>query len=504
MMGFYIIRNIRFMKPSLQVLNEKEEQKIIQEAIGLLENPGITILNAEGLDLLSEAGARVDQDKMVASIPERIIHDALKNCPAEFSLFNLRGEPVVDYGGERTFYNPGSSALYILDSQTRQARKAKTTDLVQYLKLVECLPQIDAQSTAMVSSDVPEAITDLYRLYLALLYMTKPIITGIFEKESWEVMKELLSTAAGGNQALQDKPLGVFDICPSSPLRWSDTSCQNILDNARFGIPIQIVAMPMAGATSPVTLAGTLVQHTAECLSGIVIAQLARKGARIVWGGSAAIFDMKHSTAPMGAPGTWLIAAAYTHIGRSLGLPTQAYLGISDAKIIDAQAGMESTAGALLGSLAGVNMISGAGMLAYENCQSPEKLILDAEMIGAIKHFSRGIQFRDDPLALDLIREVGFKAEFISHEHTLNWFKKEAHYPSPVIDRQPLDPLNQDVHRTAWNRAQDQLQKLVLAYPGPGLPSDVRSELKKITTLAARSAGMDGLPPLPDLDISTD
>ena len=270
----------------------------------------------------------------------------------------------------------------------------------------------------MIPSDVPEAIKDLYRLYIALCYMTKPIVTGIFRKDSWEVMKEMLVTAAGGEQALQKKPIGIFDICPTSPLAWSDTSCQNLLDNARSGIPIQIVAMPMAGATSPITLAGTVVQHAAECLSGIVIAQLACRGAKIVWGGSAAVFDMKHSTAPMGAPGTWLIASAYAQIGKSLGLPTQAYLGISDAKIVDAQAGMESATGTLLGSLSGVNMISGAGMLAYENCQSPEKLILDAEMIASIKHFSKGIQFRDDPLALDIIREVGSAGDFISHEHT--------------------------------------------------------------------------------------
>jgi trimethylamine--corrinoid protein Co-methyltransferase len=486
------------MKPSLQVLSEREEQQIIQEAIGLLDKPGIIINNGEVLALLEAAGGRTDRDKQVVSIPEELIADALTTCPQEFSLYNLKGEKAVNYGISETYFNPGSSTLYILDSQSQKARLAETPDLVQFIKLVETLPQIDAQSTAFVSSDVPENIKDLYRLYLALHFMTKPVITGIFRKESWGVMKDLLSTAAGGDQALDDKPLGIFDICPTSPLRWSDISSQNILDNARSGIPMQIVAMPMAGATSPVTLAGTIVQHTAECLSGIVIAQLARRGAKVVWGGSAAVFDMKSSTAPMGAPGTWLIAAAYAQIGKGLGLPTQAYLGISDAKIVDAQAGMESAAGALLGSLAGVNMISGAGMLAYENCQSPEKLILDAELIGAIKHFSRGIQFREDPLALEVVREVGFSSDFISHEHTLNWFKKEGHYPSAVFDRRPLDPGDQPDPRTAWNRAQDRMEDLIQSYAGPALPAEVQSELKRITASAARGAGMDHLPALPD------
>ena len=486
------------MKPSVQVLEAEQEKKIIQEAIKILENPGIVISNTECLNLLSDAGAKVDLDSKLALISENLIHSALDSCPAKFSLYNLRGDPSVHYGSDKTFFNPGSSTLYILDSQTQTPRKVFTNDLVQFVQLVESLSPIDAQSTAMVPSDVPESIRDLYRLYLALCYMTKPIITGIFRKQSWGVMKELLVTAAGGDQELREKPLGIFDICPTSPLTWSDTSCQNILDNARSGIPIQLVAMPMAGATSPVTLAGTVVQHTAECLSGIVLSQLAWKGSKIVWGGSGSVFDMKNSSAPMGAPGTWLIAASYAQIGRSLGLPTQAYLGISDAKIVDAQAGMESATGALIGTLAGVNMISGAGMLAYENCQSPEKLILDAEMISSINHFSNGIQFRDDPLALNLIREVGTGADFISHEHTLKWFKKEVHYPSPVIDRQPLNPACQKGHKSAWARAQDRRQELLLSSPRPALPSDVRVELRKITARAARSEGMDRLPPLPE------
>lgn len=486
------------MKPSLKVLTHEEEKRIIQEAIQVLENFGVIISNPEGLDLLANAGAKVDIDSKFVSIPEALIQSSLASCPSEFSLYNLKGDPTVLYGRDRTFYTPGSSTLYILDSATQKIRQVTTSDFIQFVQLVETLPAIDAQSTAMVPSDVPEAIKDLYRLYLALSYMTKPIVTGIFRKESWEIMVELMATASGGKENLLKKPIAIFDVCPTSPLSWSDTSCQNLIDNARTGIPTQIVAMPMAGATSPVTLAGTLVQHTAECLSGIVIAQLANQGAKIVWGGSAAVFDMKHNSAPMGAPGTWLIASGYTQIGRSLGLPTQAYLGISDAKIVDAQAGMESGAAALLGSLAGANLISGAGMLAYENCQSPEKLILDADMIASIKHFTKGIQFRDTPLALDLIQEAGRNGDFISHEHTFKWFKEEVHYPSPVIDRQPINFTGQKVYLSAWERAHSRRKELLESIPEPVLSSDVRSELRKITARAAKTAGMDRLPQLTD------
>jgi trimethylamine--corrinoid protein Co-methyltransferase len=327
--------------------------------------------------------------------------------------------------------------------------------------------------------------------------MSKPIVTGAFRIDTWQIMKDLLVTAANGLTNLQKKPLAIFDVCPSPPLKWSELTCQNLIDCARFEVPIQIVSMPMTGATSPVTLAGAVVQHTAECLSGITIAQLAQEGARIVWGGSPAIFDMKNSTTPMGAVGTWMIDIAYTQVGRALQLPTQAYLGISDAKVVDAQCGLETSAGTILAALAGVNMVSGAGMMAFENCQSFEKLVIDADIAGMAKQLSRGIQIRDEPIGLDLIREVGHQAEFITHDHTHRWFKDEFYYPSPVIDRQTSEEWERNGALTSWDRAKDLVNKLVTGYGEPTLDQSTRDELRQITTRAAQNFGMEKLPPLP-------
>ena len=203
------------------------------------------------------------------------------------------------------------------------------------------LPQVDAQSTAFITSDVPEAIGDLYRLYLALIYMRKPIITGAFEKETWWTMKDMLVAVLGSEQKLAEKPVAVFDACPSPPLKWSDITCQNLIDCAKYNIPAELISMPMTGANSPVTLAGAVVQLTAENLSGVTINQLSNPGAPVVWGGSPATFDMRKGTTPMGAIGTWMINCAYVQVGKELGMPTHSYLGMSDSKIVDAQCGLE-------------------------------------------------------------------------------------------------------------------------------------------------------------------
>jgi hypothetical protein len=197
-------------------------------------------------------------------------------------------------------------------------------------------------------------------------------------------MKEMLTAVAGGADALAARPIAVFDVCPSPPLLWSDLTCQNLIDCARAGIPAELVSMPLAGATAPVTLAAAVVQHTAECLSGIVIGQLAEPGAKIVWGGSPAAFDMREGTTPMGDVGTWMIDCAYAQVGKSLGLPTHAYLGMSDAKVIDAQCGMESAGGTLLGDLKGAPLRSSLVGARY----SQPGLLATGEAIGSTYSFT--------------------------------------------------------------------------------------------------------------------
>jgi trimethylamine--corrinoid protein Co-methyltransferase len=484
------------MRPKLNLLSDELIKQIIEEGFALLMNPGIQIKNAKALTLLADAGAQVDVENKIARIPEQIARQALESAPSEFYLYDLDGNQVVHYGGDSVQFDPGSGGITILDRDTQKQRQALTEDLVDFVKLVEMLPQVDAQSTAFITSDVPEAIGDLYRLYLALNYMRKPIITGAFEKDTWWTMKELLVAAVGSEKELREKPIAIFDACPSPPLKWSDITCQNLVDCAKNDIPAQLISMPLAGATAPVTLAGAVVQHTAENLSGVIINQLANPGAPIVWGGSPATFDMRKGTTPMGAIGTWMINCAYVQVGKALGIPTHSYLGMSDAKIVDAQAGLESSS-IFMAALAGANMVSGPGMMDYESCLSYEKLVIDAEIIGMAKRLIAGIDGRQTPIALDIIQELGHKADYLKHPHTKQWFRDEFYIPSEVIDRDSLETWESKGSKSTWDRAQERVDDLLTDYQPSPLPDEVKKELRDITTRAAYQAGMERLPALP-------
>jgi trimethylamine--corrinoid protein Co-methyltransferase len=485
------------MRPKLKILENKLVEQIIDEAYQLLTDPGVRVHNEEALKLLGEAGAEVNLETQIAHIPASIVERALETAPSEFYLYDFSGEPVVHYGGDSVHFDPGSTAITILDSETRKQRAPVTADFVKFVKLVEMIPQLDAQSTAIICSDVPEEIGDLYRLYIALNFMHKPIVTGAFRKDTWWTMKELLSARVGGDEALTAKPVAIFDVCPSPPLLWSDLTCQNMIDSARSGIPSELVSMPLTGATSPVTFAGTLVQHTAENMSGVAICQLAEEGAPIVWGGSPAAFDMRKGTTPMGAVGTWMIDCAYAQIGKSLQMPTHAYLGMTDAKVVDAQAGLEAAGGAILAALAGVNMVSGAGMMDFESCQSYEKLVIDAEVIGMAKRLIAGIQAREEPIALSLIRKLGHRADYLRESHTLKWFQEELYLPSAVIDRGSFDEWRREGEKSARQRASERVQTLLDSYEVEPVSDALQKELRKITLHAARKFGMDELPEMP-------
>ena len=275
---------------------------------------------------------------------------------------------------------------------------------------------------------------------------------------------------------------------------WSNFGAQNLIDLAHAGVPAQMVSMPLAGATAPVTLVGAVVQHAAECLSGLTIHQLAKPGAPIVWGGAPAIFDMRKGTTPMGAIETAMIDASYSQLGKFLGLPTHTYLGASDAKVIDAQAGLESGISAVIGALAGVNMISGAGMLDFLACFSFEKLVIDAEIVAMAKRLLAGMGTPTETLATAMFEGINFKGDFLKQKLTRELFSSEQYLPSKVIDRDSIRGWHQEGSMDTLARAKIQVNQLLSQYSIPSLPHDKVQDLQNLVKHHAIEAGMITLP----------
>ncbi|MFX0030218.1 MAG: trimethylamine methyltransferase family protein [Candidatus Hermodarchaeota archaeon] len=472
------------IRPKINVLDEEHKNLIFDEAKLILETQGIFIENQEAIEMFENEGLNHEGARYF--IPSDLIDGSLDSTPDQITLYDRDGEEHLLLTKDQVHFDPGSAAIFILDEGTGEIREAQSKDFIRFSKIVEQLKYIEAQSTALIYQDVPNDAQDWHRLYLALSNCYKPIVTGTFRKESFSIMKEILLACRTSEDDLARKPLAIFDACPSPPLKWSDLTTQSLIDAAKSMIPSEFVSMPLSGASAPITLIGSITQHCAECLAGVVIVQLVNKGAPLIWGGSPAVFDMKHGTTPMGAIETMMINLGDIEMGKFLDLPTHAYMSLSDSKIPDGQAGFEAGMGALLAGLAGINMISGPGMLDFESTQSIEKLIIDNEIVGMVKRLIRGIEDHGSPYASEILKDYEDKEELLSHPSTLKYFRKELFLPSPIIDRMTRDSWKQSGSKSARKRARN-IAEILLEKPSiKPINRSLATELNNIAKTALK------------------
>jgi len=482
------------MRPTLRLLDDQLIGQIIDEARSLLRTLGVTIHNQEVLSLLGDHGVEVDPGTENATLSDEIIDRALGTAPESFKLYDVLGNETHDFSGNNVHFTPGSAAINILDDATGEIRRPVTADYIRYARLVGGLQNIASQSTSFVPADVADSISDSYRLFLSLLFCEKPVITGAFSGESFDVIRDLQLIVRGSAEELKQKPLTVLSCCPTPPLKWSHATSQNVLDCARASIPVEFISMPLSGFVGPVTVVGTLVQHTAETLSGVVISQLANPGAPMLYGGASAIFDIRYETTPFGAVETMMTDCAHTEIGKFLGIPTQAYTAMSDAKRLDAQAGMETAMGATLGALVGTNNISGPGILDFINTVSLEKLVVDNEICGMTFRMLQGVQPREDFPALPIFEELQRDKHLIIADHTRRHLRDEIRFPGAVIDRANRARWQDEGGLDLHERASGEVERLIGEAEPSRLDDAVKEQLVARMEAAARDAGMDALP----------
>ncbi len=423
------------MRPRIRFLSDTLIGQILDEAFGLLETKGVCLNHEALLARFGDSGCRIDRQSKRVWLPRHFVERAIASTPRRVRLWNVAGTHACDLSGDNLHFTPGSAGIKVLDYRTNRMRAATMDDMLTYCRLVEHLGPIDYSATAIVPSDVPARIGDSIRLYALLKTTTKPVCTGAFTVEGFDVMADLQLAVRGTREALREKPFAFFSCCPTSPLKWSTTTADNTMRCAELGIPVEFIAMPLAGLVSPVSLVGCVIQHAAETLSGIAISQMTRPGAPILYGGSPAAFDMRTLAACTSALEAQMICCAYAEVGKHLGLPTQAYIGMSDSKALDAQAGFESGTGVYLAALAGINSISGPGMLYFESCQSLEKLVLDAETCAMARRLVAGLEPREDIPCGPLFEQLLQEGTLLTAEHTLKYMRQEHYVPGSAIDR---------------------------------------------------------------------
>ncbi|HTK46317.1 MAG TPA: trimethylamine methyltransferase family protein [Patescibacteria group bacterium] len=423
------------MRPRLQVLESPLISSIVDEAKLLLDEVGMEIRGAKMRERLLEAGLPTTRDGRVRFPPD-VVDRAIESAPSSFKLYDRDGIERADLGGDRVHYVPGSSGLRVLDHRTGEARLANSTDFVEYIRLGDGLEHLGYLATAFsTNEDIEPQVSDAWRLYLVLTNTKRPVVSGAFTEHGVERMVEMMALFRRDMADLIARPMSIFTITATGNFRYSEDSCQNMLDCIAAGIPVEIVPVTLMGLIAPVTVVGATVFHTVDVLAGITMAQVVRPGAPVLFGGAPATFHMKVASSPMAAIEAQLLDVAYVEVAKSLGLPTQSYMALSDAKEVDAQAGAETFGSALLAALAGVNSVSGPGMLDFLLVFSLPKLVLDDELCAQALHFVREVRSVDDIPARALVDELLANQHLITADHTSRNWPQELYLPGRVIDR---------------------------------------------------------------------
>jgi trimethylamine--corrinoid protein Co-methyltransferase len=325
------------------------------------------------------------------------------------------------------------------------------------------------------------------------------VASGAFSEHGIPRLVSLLQLFRRDAAELAAKPMSVFTITATGNFRFGEDSCQNLLDCVEAGIPVEIVPVTLMGLIAPVTLVGALVFHCVDVLTGLTMAQVLRPGHPVLFGGAPATFHMKAASSPMAAIEAQHLDVAYVAIAKHLGLPSQAYMALSDGKELDAQAGGESFSSALLAALAGVNSVAGPGMLDFVLTFSLPKLVFDNEVCGQALHFCREIKPLDDLPSQHLVDHLMQEGHLITAPQTLEHWPRELYLTDPVIDRTTRDTSDKSMGPDLRTRACEQVERRLAAWRPVETDPAVDAAMRELILAGMESGGeLPELPPPPE------
>ena len=488
------------MRPRLTVLSDDLLERILEEAKRVLGTLGMEIRGAEMRRRLLEAGLPLNTVGDRVLFPRDVVERAIATAPKAFTLYDRDGKPHADLGEDRVHFVPGSSGLKWLDHRTGEVRLADSTDFVEYVRLADGLHNIAYLATAFsTNADIEAQVSDAWRLYMTLTNSKKPVVSGAFTEHGVGRMVEMMALFRDDMDDLRARPMSIFTITATGNFRYSEDSCQNLIDCVEAGVPVEIVPVTLMGLIAPVTTVGATVFHTIDVLAGITMAQVIRPGTPVLFGGAPATFHMKIASSPMAAIEALQLDAAYVAVAKALGLPCQSYMALSDGPILDAQAGAETFGSALIAALAGVNSVSGPGMLDFLLVFNLPKLVFDDEMCAQALRFVREIKVADD-LPIDaLIDQLMADQHLIMADHTMAHWPEELYLPSSIVERDNRENWTKAGGKDTAQRAADEVDRRLARYRPIETDPAIDAELQRIIR-----SGLESQTELPVLPIAAE
>jgi trimethylamine--corrinoid protein Co-methyltransferase len=468
--------------PGYRLLTKAQINRLHTATLEILETVGVRIEHDGARCMLADAGCRLAKDKNVC-IPGQLVEDAIESAPSRITVHNRHGEEALRLEERRIHFGMGTDLARMYDLKSGHLRASTLKDVQTAVHIADALPEIDFIASYAIPTDSPPHLIYVDAFKSLLENTTKPIFFTAAGLEDLALIRDMAAAVVGGTDNLREKPFWIHYAEPLSPLTHTTGAINKLLFCADNHIPITYTPGVMSGATAPVTLAGALAQGNAEALSGIVMHQLRSPGAPIISGIGMATMDMAQTTCIYGGPEYRLALSACADLYHHYQIPVWGTAGVTDANILDSQAGMEWGISLMQNAMAGANLIHDIGYMGQGTIGHPAALVICDEIISYVKRFMRGFDLDDVHLDLDSIRKVGAGGSYLTARQTAQFFRSEHWYPS-LCNRKPAGIWEKEGAKSMVAVAVEKAREILRDHCPDTLPESVEQELDSIRSHA--------------------
>ena len=462
---------------SFKVFNEEEVRAVHEATVYLLESVGIKMHNDTARQIFAEKGAQVDHESRIVKIPRPMIEEAIDSTPSRIILCGREEKNDLVLQGANVYLGTGGTVLNTLDLETGKKRLTGARDVARYAKMADALDNIAFFVINCYPDDVPTEDVDINRFYHGLANTSKHIMGGIYTMDGLKAVISMAEEIAGSKEKLLERPFVSFITLMMSPLLMEVTYTDFLIEVARRGLPVTTPSEPLAGANSPVTLAGTITLNNAESLGGLILSQLINKGNPTIYGSTSSIMDMRTGTYMAGNIESALINAGCAQMAQHYKISMYGTGGMSDSKVVDAQAGYESANTAMVVALSGCNYIHDAfGLLEFCTTLSYEKMVVDNDSVGMVLRAVKGVEVNRETIAAEVVAEVGPGGHFLDHPHTVEHVRDEFYFPE-LSDRLQRSVWEAEGSKDTFTRAHEEAKRILEKHEPPGFSEDMEKLL---------------------------
>lgn len=466
------------------LLTDQQRNRVHEASQQILSTIGVHVPHEEMLKLLSEAGAIVDWQTQFAKLPEKLVQNCLDLATKRYTIYGRDRKKQAEFGvGKRNYNTIAGEASWLEDDMTR--RFATLEDVRTASRLADALPWINIVGSMSDPHEMPPSYRCVFVVAEQLKNTTKPITFWFHDRASARFLMRLFTIVSGSEEEAIRYPMAYPFLEPISPLRFPRNGIDLLFETCRFNLPVPVGPMAQMGATAPGTVAGTMAQENAEILAGICIVQLIHPGNPVCYGGIPHAFDMRTTQMIFAGPEQAILAVGMTELGKSYGLPVYINVGLSDSKIPDAQAGLESGVTLACGAMAGADIFGHMGISGVDQASSLTMLVMQNEVIGYVERLLRELEVSDDTLGIDTIPNAMAAGSFLSEEHTVRHFRRELWFPQ-LLDRRYFETWIKDGAKDMATRCREMKDRLLREHVPVPMNADMLKDVDNLLMDAKR------------------